>query len=125
MFSQLEEINSRPKPFEFYTAADLWADEHISAQMLAYHLQTDSDLSSRRGEFIDQSVGWIASHFNIGSGTRIADYEQLFVIATISRSGMAGDTLAGFEFTSSPVSPDDAPFIEMVMAVHNQTAAIE
>ncbi len=34
VFAQLEEINSRPEPFEFYTAADLWTDEHTSKQML-------------------------------------------------------------------------------------------
>jgi hypothetical protein len=56
MFEQLEDINSRPKPFEFYTAADLWTDEHTSEQMLAYHLNAEIDVSSRRGEFIKQSV---------------------------------------------------------------------
>jgi len=74
MFEQLEDINSRPKPFEFYTAADLWTDEHTSEQMLAYHLNTDIDVSSRRGEFIEQSVKWIGSHFNIDTGSRIADF---------------------------------------------------
>ncbi|MDY6836682.1 MAG: class I SAM-dependent methyltransferase [Thermodesulfobacteriota bacterium] len=74
MFAQLEEINSRPEPFEFYTAADLWTDEHTSEQMLAYHLNGDIDVSSRRGAFIDQSVEWMASHFNIGPDTRIADF---------------------------------------------------
>ena len=74
MFDQLEQINSRPDPFEFYTAADLWTDDHTSKQMLACHLNTDIDVSSRRGEFIDQSVAWIGSHFNVGTGTRIADF---------------------------------------------------
>jgi 2-polyprenyl-3-methyl-5-hydroxy-6-metoxy-1,4-benzoquinol methylase len=74
IFEQLQEINSRPELFEFYTAADLWTDEHTSKQMLTYHLNTDIDVSSRRGEFIDQSVAWIASHFNIESGSRIADF---------------------------------------------------
>lgn len=74
MFRQLEEIYSRPEPFEFYTAADLWTDEYTSEQMLAYHLNTDIDVSSRRGDFIDQSVEWIASHFHIGTNTRIADF---------------------------------------------------
>ena len=35
MFDQLEEIYSRPKPFEFYTASDLWTDEYTSKLMLA------------------------------------------------------------------------------------------
>ncbi len=74
MFDQLEQINSRPDPFEFYTAADLWTDDHTSKQMLACHLNTDIDVSSRRAEFIDPSVAWIGSHFNVGTGTRIADF---------------------------------------------------
>lgn len=27
MFEELKEINARPKPFEFYTASDMGADE--------------------------------------------------------------------------------------------------
>ena len=38
MFEELETINTRPKPFEFYTASDLWTDEHTSEQMLTFHL---------------------------------------------------------------------------------------
>ena len=74
MFEQLEDINNRPEPFECYTAADLWTDNHTSEQMLAYHLNADIDVSSRRVEFIDQSVAWIGSHFNVATGTRIADF---------------------------------------------------
>jgi SAM-dependent methyltransferase len=74
MFAQLEGLNSRPEPFEFYTAADLWTDEHTSEQMLACHLNTEIDVSSRRGEFIDDSVRWIASHFHVDTNTRIADF---------------------------------------------------
>ncbi len=74
MFEQLEDINNRPEPFECYTAAELWTDNHTSAQMLAHHLNADIDVSSRRIEFIDQSVAWIGSHFNVGTGTRIADF---------------------------------------------------
>ena len=74
MFAELEEINQRPEPFAFYTAADLWANEHTSKQMLAYHLNTEIDVSSRRGEFIDRSVAWISSQFDVKPGTRIADF---------------------------------------------------
>jgi hypothetical protein len=50
MFEQLEDIHKRPEPFECYTAADLWTDHHTSEQMLAYHLDPDIDVSSRRVE---------------------------------------------------------------------------
>ena len=74
MFEELEKINTRPKPFEFYTASDLWTDEHTSEQMLSFHLNEDIDVSSRNAEFINRSVKWIVSRFNIGEGTKIADF---------------------------------------------------
>lgn len=74
MFKQLEKINERPEPFEFYTASDLWTDEHTSSQMLSFHLNDAVDVSSRNPAFIKRSVEWIASKFNIGEGTRIADF---------------------------------------------------
>src|SRR5512136_371658 len=74
MFVELEKINARPEPFEFYTARDLWTDEHTSKQMLAFHLDDGIDASSRNIDFIDRSVAWITSRFNIGAGTKIADF---------------------------------------------------
>ncbi len=74
MFEKIENINTRPDPFEFYTASDLWTDEHTSEQMLKYHLKEDVDLSSRNAAFIDRSVEWIASYFKIVAGTKIADF---------------------------------------------------
>lgn len=74
MFEELERINERPEPFQFYTASDLWTDEHTSAQMLSCHLNEAIDLSSRNAPFINRSVEWIASRFNIGKDTKIADF---------------------------------------------------
>ena len=74
MFEKIENINTRPDPFEFYTASDLWTDEHTSEQMLKFHLNEDVDVSSRNAEFINHSVEWIASDFNIVAGTKIADF---------------------------------------------------
>ena len=74
MFEELENINTRPKSFEFYTASDLWTDEHTSKQMLSFHLNEEIDVSSRNAAFINQSVEWIASHFNVGAETKIADF---------------------------------------------------
>jgi len=74
MFEELEAINARPKPFEFYTASELWTDEHTSRQMLSFHLNEEIDVSSRRGEFIRRSVEWISSYFNVSVGTKIADF---------------------------------------------------
>jgi cyclopropane fatty-acyl-phospholipid synthase-like methyltransferase len=74
MFEELERINTRPKPFEFYTASELWTDEHTSKQMLSFHLNEDIDVSSRNAAFIGRSVDWIASHFKVGMGTKVADF---------------------------------------------------
>ena len=74
MFRELREINSRPAPFQFYTADELWTDEHTSMKMLEYHLNASVDLSSRNRDFIDRSVKWIVSHFGIDSNTSIADF---------------------------------------------------
>ena len=74
MFEELEKINIRPKPFEFYTASDLWTDEHTSEQMLMFHLNEDINVSSRNAKFINRSVQWITSHFNVGAGTKIVDF---------------------------------------------------
>jgi len=74
MDNKLEKINSRPALYEFYTAKELWNDEYTSKQMLSYHLNGDVDISSRRFEFIDKSVEWIASTFNVTENTEIADF---------------------------------------------------
>ena len=74
MFEELERINERPEPFQFYTANDLWTDEHTSKQMLSFHLNKAIDVSSRNAEFINRSVEWIASEFNIGRDSFIADF---------------------------------------------------
>lgn len=74
VFKELNEINSRPAPFQFYTADELWANEHTSKQMLDYHLNESIDLSSRNLNFIEQSVEWIVSHFGVNKNTEIADF---------------------------------------------------
>jgi SAM-dependent methyltransferase len=74
IFPDLESIHSRPKPFEFYTAEDLWTDEHTSARMLAHHLDGDVDISSRRTAFIDRSAEWIHSRFGLSPESAVADF---------------------------------------------------
>lgn len=74
MFEDLKKINTRPLPFQFYTADELWTDEHTSKQMLEYHLNESIDIASRNKHFIEKSVRWITSHFNVDSNTEIADF---------------------------------------------------
>ena len=74
MVKELEKINERPKPFEFYTADDLWTDSYTSKQMLSFHLNGNNDVSSRNKAFINKSVKWIISYFNVGSKIKIIDF---------------------------------------------------
>ena len=69
MFKELKKINSCPTPFQFYTADDLWTNEHTSKQMLEYHLNETIDASSRNKNFIERSVEWIVSHFEVDKNT--------------------------------------------------------
>ena len=69
VFKKLKEINSRPAPFQFYTADELWTNEHTSKQMLEYHINEAIDVSSRNKIFIERSVEWIVSHFGVANKT--------------------------------------------------------
>jgi 2-polyprenyl-3-methyl-5-hydroxy-6-metoxy-1,4-benzoquinol methylase len=98
MFEELEKINERPKVFQFYTASDLWTDEHTSKQMLSFHLNEAVDISSRNAEFINRSVEWIVTEFNIGVGARIADFgcgPGLYA----SRLAKRGANVTGIDFS--------------------------
>ena len=74
MFQTLKEINARPEPFQFYTADDLWTEEHTAKQMLSYHLNDQVEASSRNQRFIERSVAWMVSHFDVNEHTAIADF---------------------------------------------------
>ena len=100
MFNELKDINSRPAPFQFYTADELWTDEYTSKQMLEYHLNESVDLSSRKKSFIEQSVEWIVSHFQVGSDTSIADFgcgPGLYANMLAER----GATVTGIDFSEN------------------------
>ncbi len=74
IYKELAKINERPKPYEFYTAEDLWTDEHTAQQMLRYHLHEDIDAASRNRKFIERSMDWIVRKFNVSEGTQIGDF---------------------------------------------------
>ena len=102
MFKELESINERPKPFQFYTASDLWNDEHTSKQMLSFHLNEAIDVSSRNAEFITRSVDRIAAEFNIGRGYKIADFgcgPGLYA----ARLAKRGANVTGIDFSGSSI----------------------
>jgi SAM-dependent methyltransferase len=102
MFEELERINERPEPFQFYTASDLWTDEHTSKQMLSFHLDEAIDVSSRNAKFINRSVQWIAARFNVGRDTKIADFgcgPGLYAICLAKR----GANVTGIDFSGRSI----------------------
>lgn len=98
LFAALDEINKRPEPFQFYTARDLWTDEHTSEKMLSFHLDEDIDVSSRKAKFINESVEWICSRFRVGRDTTIADFgcgPGLYALRLAKRRG----AVTGIDFS--------------------------
>jgi len=74
MYEELEKINQRPRPYEFYTAGELWTNAHTSQKMLEYHLHETIDAASRNHAFIERSVEWISHRFNLSEETNVADF---------------------------------------------------
>lgn len=102
MFKTLEKINQRPEPFQFYTARDLWTNEHTSKQMLSYHLNEAIDVSSRNIEFINRSVEWIAAEFSIGVESKIADFGCGPGLYT-ERLAKCGANVTGIDFSKRSI----------------------
>ncbi len=72
IISQLIELQQKPEPF---TPGEtlFWDDPHISDQMLAAHLNPDSDAASRRPETIDRSVRWLIETLGLEPGDSVLD----------------------------------------------------
>ncbi len=103
MFAALQRINARPEPFAHYTASDLWTDEHISAQMLALHLNPDVDAASRTLPFIDRSAAWIQRRFDVGPETRVADFGCGPGLYT-TRLARTGAGVTGIDFSARSIA---------------------
>jgi len=102
MYTQLKEINKKPKPFEFYTAESLWADPYTSKQMLEYHLNPDIDLASRNKTFIEKSTQWIISEFNIDEKSRVCDFGCAVGLYT-SAFAKTGADVMGIDFSKNSI----------------------
>lgn len=102
MFEKLEAINSRPAPYQFYTADELWTNAHTSRKMLAYHLNETIDLASRNKGFIEKSVAWIVSRFGLNADTRIADFGCGPGLYT-TRFAESGAVVTGIDFSKRSI----------------------
>ena len=100
MFQELKEINSRPSPFQFYTADELWTDEYTAKQMLTYHLNEFVDASSRNQTFVERSVEWIVSHFRVDNNADIADFGCGPGLYT-NRLAERGASVTGIDFSDN------------------------
>lgn len=97
-YDDLLDIQQRPQPFAQYTAATLWTDPHIAAQMLTFHLDPSNDRASRSFDFMDRSVAWLKGRFNIDEETRIGDFgcgPGLYA----QRLATLGATVTGIDFS--------------------------
>lgn len=103
MYDELKKIDEIPKPFEFYTADTLWTDEHISKQMLAFHLDDNSEPASRPKAFIDCSASWLKSRFKIGPGVSIADFGCGPGLYT-TRFARLGAEVTGIDFSQRSIN---------------------
>lgn len=102
MFDMLNAINTRPRPYEFYTTDMLWTDPHVSKQMLAYHLDESVDISSRNHALIDRSVQWMVDRFNINLDSRVCDFGCGPGLYT-SRLAKTGARVTGIDFSEGSI----------------------
>jgi len=70
MYKKIHPLLQKPALYE-RTSEKFWNDEHISKEMLKFHLDPDIDAASRKHEFIDCSVQWILSL--LPNGARLLD----------------------------------------------------
>jgi len=103
MFGSLQKINKKPKPYEFYTAEALWNDPHISKKMLELHLDPKAELASRNKAFIENSVEWIASRFEINTHTKICDFGCGPGLYT-TRFAERGARVTGLDFSENSIA---------------------
>ncbi len=98
MFNELSEINSRPEPFEFYTAEELWTNEHTSQKMLEYHLDESIDAASRNHNFINRSSQWIIGKFGLNANSKVIDFGCGPGLYTL-RFAQCGADVTGIDFS--------------------------
>lgn len=74
MADDADEVGARPSvPFHPETAVEMWSDPHVSAQMLAFHLDGVTSRSSRPAAFVEHSLRWLIGRFGIDRRTAILD----------------------------------------------------
>jgi len=70
--AQLQSLQEKPSPFAPGERL-FWDDPHISRQMLATHLDPNTEAASRPPETIDRSVAWIMQSLALQPGNTVLD----------------------------------------------------
>jgi SAM-dependent methyltransferase len=90
----LERALARPEPFAPHDAP-FWNDPYIGRQMLAAHLDPETDAASRRPETIERTVTHLAGALGLGVGDRLLDlgcgpglYAMAFAARGVAVSGI-------------------------------------
>ncbi|MPW29307.1 methyltransferase domain-containing protein [Agarivorans sp. B2Z047] len=101
MFKRIEEACAKPIVWSTYTADVLWTDSHIAKQMLAFHLNPDLNLASRTAEFIDASVDWLVSEFNLNAESKAIDFGCGPGLYTQRLKSKGVGTVVGLDFSQN------------------------
>jgi len=104
VFSVLAAMGQRPEPFSVSTVRTLWTDPHISAQMLAWHLDPMAPLASRPAAVIDAGVTWMADRLGIGADTRLCDFGCGPGLYTSRFAERHGAQITGVDFSARSIA---------------------
>ena len=67
----IRSLARRPEPFA--AGAPFWTDPRLADQLLAAHLDPETDAASRRSEAIAREVDWLVGVLELGPGARVLD----------------------------------------------------
>ena len=99
---QVLSLEKKPAPF-VKIGQPIWTDAHVARQLLAAHLDSNTDAASRRPETIDRSVAWIVDEIPLKPGMSILDLgcgPGLFC----QRLAKAGMKVTGVDFSEVSIS---------------------
>jgi SAM-dependent methyltransferase len=102
LYAALEGINQRPAPYSRYTADALWTSPDISEMLLRFHLDGEVDVASRRTDFMEASVDWMVSAFDLEPGRRVIDLGCGPGLYT-NRLARSGAAVTGVDFSARSI----------------------
>lgn len=101
MFKQINTATEKPQVWSHYTAETLWADKHIAKQMLAFHLNPDLCLASRTAAFIEESVAWLVTRFQLDNSSKVIDFGCGPGLYTQKLKVQGVGTVVGLDFSNN------------------------